>query len=57
MFKTPHESSNWLLDPASKIKINLCTLAIDYKKILKKNELTAPSPQREPSAAGRYDTQ
>ena len=57
MFKTPHESSNWLLDPVSKIKINLCTLAIDYKKILKKNELTAPSPQREPSAAGRYDTQ
>ena len=36
MFKTPHESSNWLLDPVSKIKINLCTLAIDYKKILKK---------------------
>ena len=34
--KPPHESSNWLLDPLSKIKINLRTLAIDYKKILKK---------------------
>ena len=47
---------NWLLDPVSKIKINLFTLAIDYKNI-EKIELTAPSPQREPSAAGRYDTQ